>query len=679
MTAFERSPLQYVADRLLGSPRRLLSLAQAASLRLKITAMIVVLIMLLGGGLLLEIRAGLTAALSRQLDINGVALGHDLASDTTDLLLTKNTFALHALIAETLKNNSDVRYILLLDSSGQVVVHSFSHGVPRDLLGANQLDPGERYHVEIFQTEEGLIHDVAVPIMNGRAGTARIGMQETRIRTEVTALTQQVMATTVVVMLIVVLIASAGTAVFTQPLQALVHATRSVRKGDAAVQGLVRIGGEIGHLAGAFSEMVTDLRVSRAEVHRRTQELERRNQELSALNAIALAAGNAHELGDVLAAALTTTLRVMRLPAGWIFLTSAPGAMSTTDNSGTDEPKLELAMHEGLPPEFARAEAGQLLANCLCRHVFEKGQPMVVSDIARECRCISLALIKQAGLFCHASVPLQAKGRVLGVLNVAAGRGHVFSGKEMSLLSAIGNQIGVAVENARLWEEIKLKEAMRGNLLAKVISVQEEERRRIARELHDQTSQSLASLRVGLQNVQRARDPVELEQSVKALEDLTGSILDDLHLLARELRPSVLDDLGLAPALERYVAEYGQRFNISIDLETEGIVEHRLPPAVETALYRIIQEALTNVARHAAATNVSVLVRYNRGAVLAMVEDDGQGFDPGLREHAQSSDRHLGLFGMQERASLLGGTLLVESAVGRGTTIVVRVPIPEQT
>ena len=264
------------------------------------------------------------------------------------------------------------------------------------------------------------------------------------------------------------------------------------------------------------------------------------------------------------------------------------------------------------------------------------------------------------------------------MLNVAAGAGRSFSTEDMSMLLAIGSEIGVSVENARLWEELRLKDIMRGILLAKVISAQEEERRRIARELHDETSQSLASLRVGLQGVQRARNPAELQQRLNDLDHLTGSILDELHRLARELRPSVLDDLGLVPALERYIAEYSQRFAIVADLETGRLSEQRLPPAIETALYRIIQEALTNVARHASAANVSVLLRHTPGSVLAMVEDDGQGFDATLREHPEPSDRHLGLFGMQERAVLLGGTLTVESAPGRGTTIVVRVPVPVQ-
>ena len=677
MTEFARSRLRYAAKTVHGWFRRLALLAGAASLRIKLTGMVVVLVLLISGGLLLPVRAGLTASLSNQLDINGVALGHDLSADTTDLLLTKNTFALHALIADTLENNVDVRYIFFLDPTAQVVVHSFPHGVPQDLLAANPVAPQARYHLEILETDEGLIHDIAVPIMGGQAGTARVGMQEKRIRAEVSALTEQAMLTTVAVLIVGVVTAFAVTALFTRPLQALVQATHHVRKGDQAVQGLVRIGGEIGHLAGAFSDMLSDLRVSQDEVRKRTQELERRNQELSALNAIAVAVGNAHELADVLSAALATTLRVMRLRAGWIFLADPNDAMSRPDDWGSEEQKLELAAHQGLPSDFVRAEASQLLANCLCRHVFEGGRPMVVHDIGKQCRCMDRKLVKTAGLVSHVIVPLQAKGRVLGVLNIGAGAGRVFTAEDMSMLLAIGNEIGVALENARLWQELRLKEVMRGNLLAKVISAQEEERRRISRELHDQTSQSLASLRVGLQAVHRAKNPAELQQQLDNLDDLTGSILDELHLLARELRPSVLDDLGLVPALERYVAEYGQRFSIATDLQTVGLSDKRLPPAVEIALYRIIQEALTNVARHAAASSVSVVVRYVQGTVLAMVEDDGQGFDPIMREGRESTDRHLGLFGMKERALLLGGTLAVESAPGRGTTIVVRLPVPD--
>ncbi len=226
-----------------------------------------------------------------------------------------------------------------------------------------------------------------------------------------------------------------------------------------------------------------------------------------------------------------------------------------------------------------------------------------------------------------------------------------------------------------LYEELQKKEALRGQLLAQLWTVQEDERRRIARELHDHTSQALTSLLVGLKMLAEAADPAKMRERVRSLRAIAAQTLEDVHDLAVQLRPSVLDDMGLVAGSEHMAKTFSAHFGIPVHFQAVGFEGRRLPPAVETAVYRIVQEALTNVARHAQAANADVLLECRGDRVLALVEDDGHGFDVAGTLGQRGSGR-LGLFGMQERATLVGGTLSVESS-STGTTVVLEVPLVE--
>jgi len=245
----------------------------------------------------------------------------------------------------------------------------------------------------------------------------------------------------------------------------------------------------------------------------------------------------------------------------------------------------------------------------------------------------------------------------------------------LEMLTAIGRQIGIAVENASLYEELREKEVLRRQLLERLISVQEEERKRIARELHDQTGQPLTSLIMTLRVLEGASTAADARAHIEDLRDTVAQILKRVHDLALELRPSVLDDLGLLAGLRHHVGRFEHRFRLPVDLQVLGLEGHRLPPEAETALYRIVQEALTNVARHAQAHNVSVLLERRSSSVMLIVEDDGIGFDVTSVMGSRLHEKNLGLYGMRERASLLGGTLTVESTPGTGTAVFVEIPL----
>jgi signal transduction histidine kinase len=215
------------------------------------------------------------------------------------------------------------------------------------------------------------------------------------------------------------------------------------------------------------------------------------------------------------------------------------------------------------------------------------------------------------------------------------------------------------------------QEAMRARYVSGVIAAQEEERKRVARELHDSTGQSLTSLLVGLQNLKNTHNPAEIDRHIEELRAVTSTTLDEVRNLAWQLRPSALDDLGLSSALEHYISEYQKRYPVSVDFVANGLAA-RLPLEMETSIYRIIQESLTNIARHAKAQHASVMIDRRRDTLRIIIEDDGQGFDPEV-VHENS----LGLQGIRERAALFGGTLTIESQPGHGTSLFVVLPYPE--
>jgi PAS domain S-box-containing protein len=222
--------------------------------------------------------------------------------------------------------------------------------------------------------------------------------------------------------------------------------------------------------------------------------------------------------------------------------------------------------------------------------------------------------------------------------------------------------------------ERKRAEQQRAQLLQQVLLAQEEERRRISRDLHDGVGQSVTSLIVGLHAIREARTAEAARAKAEELARVAAVTLEDVRRLAQGLRPSVLDDLGLAAALERLAAQCSTLHHLPVDLHVPPADAGRLPPAVETALYRITQEALANATRHAGASRASVVIGREPGRVRALIEDDGRGFDP----EAPPGDRPgLGLAGMRERAALLGGSVTVESSPGGGTGVFVTIPLPE--
>jgi signal transduction histidine kinase len=322
--------------------------------------------------------------------------------------------------------------------------------------------------------------------------------------------------------------------------------------------------------------------------------------------------------------------------------------------TGEDELRIVTAAGDGADQivgrrvERAQSKAGRVL---------ERGRSERVDSLLDD-REVNLEFTRGIGARAGLWVPLLVHGRPIGVLTAydkLTTPDARFEHDDVRLAETFASRAAVAVE---------LSERVERDALRRIVAAQELERQRLARELHDETGQALTSILLGLKQLGGAE-----AESVARLRELVVATLQDVRRLAVELRPKVLDDFGLVPALERLTTGFAEHTGIAVDLEA-GAITDRLPPEVETAIYRIVQEALTNAAKHAEASRVSVLLTRSDGRIKAVIEDDGQGFDAdaGLGDG-------VGLIGMRERIELLDGTLAVESSETSGTTVAVEVPV----
>jgi signal transduction histidine kinase len=273
-------------------------------------------------------------------------------------------------------------------------------------------------------------------------------------------------------------------------------------------------------------------------------------------------------------------------------------------------------------------------------------------------------------------VPLKSKNRTLGIMNVAGCSERYFTENDFRLLDSIGYHVGLAIENSILYEEAKQKEKLRGQLLSSVISAQEEERKRIARELHDELGQTLTGLIMGVESLENITSPQQspLKEKLRNAKALVARTLEDMRRLTLDLRPSALDDLGLIAAIRAYAQTHLTAMGVQVEFESKGL-RGRLAPAVETTLFRITQEAIRNIAKHAEAHHVGIKLAAEDGRIMTIVEDDGKGFDVDHVLKSRVGAQSLGLIGIKERATLLGGTFTIKSQVGKGTHLKVEIPL----
>ena len=372
-------------------------------------------------------------------------------------------------------------------------------------------------------------------------------------------------------------------------------------------------------------------------------------QQLESLNEIAGALGSEIEL-DALLNVVARNLR--SLVAARLVLIALPDGEGTIRIAAADGEDAEHSL--GARLGVTTSKAGRVL---------ERGRSERVDTVAEDPE-VDQDFTRRLGVTSALYAPLVVKGKPIGVVvaHDKLGEEPHFGEEDLRLAEMLAARAAIAVE---------LSDRVSRDLVRRVVEAQEQERTRVARELHDETGQALTSILLGLKTLDDTLESGESRSAMALLRTLVVSTLQDVRKLAVELRPSALDDFGLVAALERLVATFREHSNIDIDIDLEARVgDDRLPAEIETTLYRIVQEALSNIGRHADAHRVSILLIRSGKSVTAVVEDDGQGFRP---EHVRPQG--LGLVGMQERVGLLGGRLVIESTPGEGTTLAVEIPL----
>ena len=379
---------------------------------------------------------------------------------------------------------------------------------------------------------------------------------------------------------------------------------------------------------------------------------DRHTYELTIINEIAQALNGSVDLNQALQTTLGLVADLLGLETGWIWLLN--------EKIGA----FYLAAAQNLPPALTQNPI-RMEGSCYCLDSFHAGDMNGAANInVVSCSRLYKLVDGTDGLTYHASVPLYAHGNPLGILNVASGDWRELSADDLRLLHTVGDMLGIAIERARLFE--------RSQDLGRV-----NERNRLAREIHDTLAQGFAAISLQLDTADALlAGDLEETQMRHQLKELVGHAmgiarenLAEARRSVMDLRATPLDGSTLGEALRQLANQMGAAHGLQISFRTIG-GNMPLPIAIETGLYRIAQEALTNICKHAQASTVTIKLTIIPEQISLTIHDDGQGFDPGTVSY-----NRYGITGMNERAGLLGGTLQIKSALGKGTLVLVQIPL----
>lgn len=441
----------------------------------------------------------------------------------------------------------------------------------------------------------------------------------------------------------------------TKPLLELRQVAQRVADGDLASRARIWVQDEIGEVARTINLMLDRLVSSQ-------EKLERSNRRLEAINQVALAAGKELDLQDVLDASLQSTLNVFGLESGWIYMRDPldPGRRS-----------FQLASAVALPPDLYADITDDQKELCTCkRHLMDSD--FGVEAQIHSCERLKVLVADQQQEIFHITIPLETRAKRFGMINLVCSEESKPSENDIDTLTTIGAQVSEFVANAWLHVSLKEKEAARQVLLTALVNAQENEQARLARELHDDAGQSLTSLLIRLKTLEKHATNDDLRLSVSELCTTTSETIEKVRGVSHRLRPAALEELGLEVALRTLAEEMLADVGAAVDCQFQ-LGGKRLPFEIETNLYRITQEGLTNVVRHAKADKVFIELQAFPHAIGLRIADDGGGF--ALDEISNKENQHrLGLISMQERADMLGGSMIVKSAPGEGTALQVNIP-----
>ena len=392
----------------------------------------------------------------------------------------------------------------------------------------------------------------------------------------------------------------------------------------------------------------------------------RRHHQLLALSQISSAVSGLRDLDAILRIALDNVLGLISGSVGGILLLD--GKTKT----------LYYRIQRGLSAQYTerrRIPLGEGIAG----RVAQSGEPMLVEDVSKDSRAADPDLVSAEGIKGFVSIPLKTKDKVVGVMNIFSHVSGRFGADDVFLLNSIGDYLGTTIEQARLYERLARVGERYKDLLQHALSAQEQERKRVAAELHDETAQSLTSLTLSLQAIiglaeMKGFGDAEFIERLKKTHSYAVHAGNEIVRLMKELRPTLLDELGLPAAIHRYAKDSLQAQGFNLSAEFIG-TEQRFQPEVEVTLFRIAQGAIGNILEHSEAKNVSIKLECTDTECVLNIADDGKGFDVNKLTQVERGGRGAGLFTMRERTSLLGGTGYVKSKPGQGTKIIVKVPL----
>jgi len=390
------------------------------------------------------------------------------------------------------------------------------------------------------------------------------------------------------------------------------------------------------------------------------RQIRQHNEEMAALNAIGMVMNRSLRLPKVLAALRRQMRDHIGIPSGAFF---------SYDQA---EDRLALETSWGMPEEWSAAMKEIAMPECVAAQTLLRGEPVLEhSPNPASSPCFLDHDGFPADLQTCLYLPLLAEDHLEDILCLCDRTPTALEQGQATFFKAVAQIVGSSMRKARLYERLCAQHRQLLALSRQEAEIRQNERERLARNLHDQTSQSLTALLVGLRLLQAGENtPQTWAEKVVPLERMVDEMMENLHRLVEDLRPVSLEQLGLVGALREYITRFGQRHGISIAFDADQFDDAHLSPAVEITFYHAVREMATNVAKHAQATRVDLLLMQRDGRIIAIIEDDGIGFDPAAAEDSA----HHGLVGMRERAAILGGTLTIESTLGQGTTVYLEVP-----
>ncbi len=336
---------------------------------------------------------------------------------------------------------------------------------------------------------------------------------------------------------------------------------------------------------------------------------------------------------------------------------------------------LSYKVNKGFSKGYGKGIGYLSIGEGIAGTVAKNGETLVIDDVSKNKRASRAVVVSEEGLSAFIAVPLKSKDKTVGVLIAAYREPRLFLKQEVQVLESLSHELGIAIENARLYQELQLKEKTHAEMIRKLILTQEEERRQIARNLHDVTSQVLATMSVQLEAIIASPQPdrADLESKLSRLKPLIAQSSKEVHRLIQDLRPSLLDDLGLVAAIRSSARNDLEKAGIETCVEITGR-ERRLLATTEITIFRIVQEALTNIIRHAQAESAFIGLAFRKTGVCVQVEDDGIGFDQAQAFGQRGETGGMGILGMRERVAILGGTLVIKSEKGKGSMVVLEIP-----